>query len=312
MMQKVLMCSERLLGRFGADRVMLNLAGALQQSGRDVQLLSIRMDESLVPKGIRYRTLNLDSYAYAEQNEAVAALLGKDFSSLADFKPDVTIVAGWPFYASLPQLKSRSRVVFIDFGAVPWKGFRGIDLRIQVKLRLLRRKFLNEVDRAIPISDFIAHSQTILDVEDQKKIHTILLGADHLLGEASDKSPSSEVARSINREIENGYKLILFLGRFETNNYKQGELVFPFADLMGSSVPFKIVMLAEQSEIQAMGNNMDRFLCTGRVSDVDLAYIYSKIACGVCFSSWEGFNLNIAESQSFQKPGFCLQRRRSS
>ncbi|MDG7001401.1 MAG: glycosyltransferase, partial [Nitrososphaerota archaeon] len=117
---------------------------------------------------------------------------------------------------------------------------------------------------------------------------------------------ASRVGDMIKDDVNKGFSLVLLAGRFEAGNYKQCELIFPLVDLMKDTVPFKIMILADEGEVAVEQRYRNRLVFLGRVSDAELAYVYKHATCSISLSSWEGFNLNIAESQSFGTPCFAF------
>src|SRR5579862_5949724 len=155
---RILLCNERFLFRFGADRVLILLGQGLAERGHNVSVIANRCDRPVVE---RFASTIVDlpepPGRYFHLNEDTVEWLRTNWTSLFDesTRPDVIFVGGWPFFAAIPFLRTVcAEVIFIDFGAVPLDGYEGGMLLTQQKLRQLRSEFLPHATRIVAISDF--------------------------------------------------------------------------------------------------------------------------------------------------------------
>src|SRR5579885_3475497 len=191
MPMRILVCNERLLFRFGADRVLLLLARELARRGHEVWAMAHNADPGV---------------------------------------PDVVVVGGWPFFSSIPFFAARgAKLVFLDFGAVPLDGYTGDALAVQHTVRAARRRYVGDAALVIAISEFIAHSQSRPDAAGRAPVLAALLGADHLEhptwfeGWVGAATARGAAAATVSRLRQAGRPTLLALGRWEPGCYKNSE-----------------------------------------------------------------------------------------
>src|SRR5262245_55385955 len=111
----VLVCSERFLPRFGADRVLVLLGQRLAALGHRVVWLGVRFDASLSAPGVERSSGRTEIVAiptagveYPRLDAHTAGWLRENWTRIAPGEPpDLAIVGGWPFYAALPFLREQ-------------------------------------------------------------------------------------------------------------------------------------------------------------------------------------------------------------
>jgi hypothetical protein len=173
---RIVICHERFLFRFGADRVLILLGKSLKERGHEVTLIGNRFDAEVVESFARRVTeIPADVVPYLELSEYTADWLRTHWTEEAD----LVIIGGWPFFSAIPFFKEKSKVVFIDFGVVPTDGCsEGTRITLE-KLKALRRQHLPEASLILGISDFIVRSQSLPDAQGVPT-GSVLLGVDHL------------------------------------------------------------------------------------------------------------------------------------
>lgn len=178
----ILICNERLLFRFGVDRLLLILAENLRKQGHHVTVIANNFNESVVKNAADqiYRIPD-GAEAYIQLDTFTSKWIDRAWDELFwKSKPDVAIIGGWPFFSTIPVLeKHNCRTLFIDCGSVPLDGFEGHAREIQLYLKELRKKHLPSLTKISPISQFIATSQSVIDAPSVSS-ETILLGGDHM------------------------------------------------------------------------------------------------------------------------------------
>jgi glycosyltransferase involved in cell wall biosynthesis len=324
---KVLICNERLLFRFGLDRVLILLAKGLKERGHEIYMMSAQWDEAVVAP-LAKRFIPVEGPAdYSKFNEHVADWLRLRWDDLFTpyDRPDVVLIGGWPFFAAIDVLAEVCpAVVFVEPGAVPLEGFDAGGLAIQKILRRHRKASLPKATAAFPISQFLADSQTILDGVDH--IQTILLGADHMeqvlwqtqllaqnkpsrrqrlktwLKTQIKPPPPSSVAQ-VDRLLSAGKRLILNLGRWESNCYKNSESCIELARSLQGDYPEAVILtLAEPNTLEIPQDVRANLVAIGFPDDAELQAIMKKVSLGISVSLWEGFNLPLAEMQWIEQP----------
>lgn len=312
---RILICNERFLFRFGVDRVLIILGRGLKNLGHTITVMANKYDKNVVESFtshiIEIPILRDD---YLNLNEHTAKWLEQNWNGYFNDnnKPDAVLIGGWPFFSTIGFFKKLGiKTIFIDCGAVPLDGFSGGAKTIQEKLRRLRKQFLPETSLIVGISEFIVNSQSKIDAENKAPTKTVLLGADHMemaVWESNKAawdfnnipSPKSfgsyaELFKSLHAE---GKKIILNLGRWEPNCYKNSEASF---DVMRQIIKFfpdcLLLILADLRDVDVPDDLQKSILPIGFPDDHELQFIMKQVNLGISLSLWEGFNLPIAEMQ---------------
>lgn len=303
----LIICNERLLFRFGVDRVLLLLAQGLKARGWQVTFIAQRLDHDVLER-IGGDILQPPPHAgpYLGLDAATAEWLAGQRKAFVPgrYPPQgtVALIGGWPFYGAIPLFRQWGiPVVALDCGGVPFDNLQGPAREVQERLRSLRREYLPEAQVVTPISEFIARTQSQPDAGAQARICTIHLGADHLDQDANAILWSSNAERDEAGSAHGPF--ILNLGRWETGNYKNSESLFPLARRLLQVHPeARIGVLASAEELQVPDDLQACFVPLGHPDDVALARLMARADLGVSVSLWEGFNLPLAEMQRLYRP----------
>lgn len=302
-MMKILICGERFLSRFGADRVLLLLGERLRTLGHEVVWMGLRFDEGsrarcgpgiVVVPDIRGEYLDLEEHTERWLRSRWDGLFG-------GVPPALAIVGGWPFYTSLPLLRERCPVVAVDFGAVPLDGLSDGSLAVQQKLRRLRARYLDRASLIVAISRFIAETQSAPDSHGRVPIASILLGADHM--DEAARAPAT--AAALRRD---GRRVILNLGRWEPGGYKNSGAAFELLRRVRGQIPgCTLMVLAPAADVAIPADLEGHVIAAGFPDDDELARLMASVDLGVSVSTWEGFNLPLAEMQWRGRPALVLE-----
>lgn len=313
---RVLLCNERFLFRFGADRVLILLGQGLTQLGHTVSVIANRFDRCVVERfASRIVDLPGPPGRYFHLNEDTAEWLSLNWATLFDesSRPDVVFVGGWPFFAAIPFLRTVCpQVIFIDFGAVPWDGYEGGALLIQQKLRQLRAQFLPHSTRIVAISDFILHSQSLPDSAGSVPAETILLGADHVeaglwtAGQVSGAASEGRCVAKLDCLKTDGRPVILSLGRWEPGCYKNSEQAFELLRGVRARIPGAALAILAETGLNLPADLQDAVVPIGFPCDAELLEVMRRADLGVSLSRWEGFNLPVAEMQWLARPALAF------
>jgi glycosyltransferase involved in cell wall biosynthesis len=307
---KILLCNERFLFRFGVDRVLLLLGEGLQQRGHTIHVMANRVDpkpvEVFAKKIIEVPTG--EDGGYLNLNEFTAEWLKEELPNIfSDGEwPDVVVIGGWPFFASIPVFQAHGcKVVFSDHGAVPLNGMNGGHLITQEKLRMMRKTFIPKADKVIAVSKFIEETQSKQDANSSRTTH-VHNGADHmergLWSNDNVQNICSNLAR-VREAKEFGYKVILNLGRWEPDNYKNSLALFDVINIVRIHIPKVVALvLSDGSDMEIPDGIKEHIIPIGYPSDDELREIMLQADAGVSVSRWEGFNLPLAEMQWLSKP----------
>lgn len=312
----ILICHERFIFRFGADRVLILLGRGLKEQGHRVAIMANRYDRETVESfasDIVECPVHGDSL---NSNEFTRDWLESNWDRLfsQSNRPDVVIVGGWPFFSAISFFGKVCRhVLFIDFGVVPNYGYRKEMVAILDKLRALRRHHLRDASLIVAISRFIAESQSRPDSGDVAPIRSILLGADHLSTSrwfpTQFKAGSSDgrvldTVRSLKRQ---GKKVLLCLGRWEPGCYKNSQAALEVIEsLRAVHSDCVLLVLEHASHVELPDHLKNAVFPVGFPDDQELLEIMSQVDLGLSPSLWEGFNLPLAEMQWAGRPALTL------
>lgn len=308
----ILICHERFVFRFGADRVLILLGKGLRELGHTVSIMANRYDREIVQSfasevidcPVEGNGLNL--------NEFTSDWLEANWNTLFDQNntPDIVFVGGWPFISAISFFRKVCRhVAFIDFGVVPNYGYPKQMTETLDKLRLLRRRHLRDASLIVPISRFIAESQSRPDSGNTVAIRSILLGADHL--NASRWLPAQFRTGCGDRAALNAIrtlklqekKVLLCLGRWEPGCYKNSQAALEVTqNLNAARSDYILAVLEDPSRMNVPDHLKDAVLPIGFPDDPELVEIMKQVDLGLSVSLWEGFNLPVAEMQWLGRP----------
>jgi len=312
---RILICHERFLFRFGADRVLILLGKGLAERGYTVSIMANRYDRPILEQfAARIVDVPEPPGRYFYLNEDTVDWLRTAWESLFDdrTRPDVILVGGWPFYAAIPFFRSVCpEVIYVDCGAVPLEGYEGGALRTQQKLRQLRAEFLPQVSRIVVNSDFTRKTQSVVDSGGAVPAQTILLGADHVenslwaSAHVRGAEPSGQALAVVDGLKAAGRKVILSLGRWETGCYKNSEEALALLRAVREQIPYAVLAILAPADVEIPSDLREAVHLLGFPDDTELAEIMRKSDLGVSLSRWEGFNLPLAEMQWLNRPALA-------
>lgn len=308
----ILMCNERFLFRFGVDRVLLIMADYLRGQGDTVTIMGIQIDRKVAKNAADYvvQIPNSDDYFY--MNEFVNEWLEKNWDQVfaKTGAPDLVLNCGWPFFAAIPFLRKKTKgVIFHDYGIVPTYQYTGGTLKIQEKVRELRRRYMPYSSYVIAISDYVTKTTYEIYPELQIPVKTIHLGVNHMemnlwnKEELTATSEAGSVRQLTDQFIENKKYIILNLGRWENSGYKNSCIMYEVLRRIRRRLPNTVLLtLAKEGDMQIPDDLREAVYPLGFVADQELVYVMQKADLGIAPTLWEGFNLPLAEMQYYEKP----------
>jgi len=311
----LIICNERLLFRFGVDRVLLLLAQGLKAAGWDITFIAHRANHDVLrritdrvhtpPEHLgAYTELDFITSQWLQDHRKLFVPVGTDPSGT------VALIGGWPFYSSIAVFRQWGvPTVALDCGGVPYEDMQGPARHVQERLRAQRREYLPEAQVVTPISHFIARSQSLPDAGPDVEIAMIHLGADHLNGGVDQglwQHGHQLHGDSAAERVADG-PTIINLGRWETGNYKNSEGLYPIARRIIVEHPnARICVLATADELNLPADLVGHIVPLGHPSDSELNALMASAQLGLSVSRWEGFNLPLAEMQQLRKPVLVL------
>ena len=307
---RIAICNERFLPRFGVDRFLVLLAQRLVQSGHEVSFACLRCDRSML-EPISSRITETSSPPGLSMLGFEQAALNALVHSWEANLPDAVVIGGWPFFKTAAQARNLgTKSIFIDAGAVAQNGFSDPALNIQLELRRIRQLALPFIDRVLPISQFIRETQSEPDRGRSAGVRTVLLGADHMergVFGGDDAALGHGKLEKIQELANAGRKLILLLGRFEATGYKNSAAAFELLRKIRDQEPSAHLLILDAGfDCKIPSDLAGHVECLGAPADDSLRQIMSHCVAGVSMSTWEGFNLPLAEMQWIGRPAFAF------
>ncbi len=308
---RIEICNERLLPRFGVDRFLVLLARKLVEAGHDVGFVCLRCDRSMLdPISPDITVLALPEGLNMEQTEAAAE--AATVQRWSEYRPDAVVVGGWPFL-QLAAAAARHHVsgMFIDAGAVAQDAMPEPQVTMQRELRRIRQLTLPLIDCVLPISEFIRNTQSEPDRGSAEGIETVLLGADHMslgtFGGDQQTGAGRELVQHLTKQVEQGERLLLALGRFEGKGYKNSAAAYDIFRMLREKSPATRLLLLDAGEPCNVPRDLAPHVeLLAAPDDLTLQEIMHLCSAGISTSLWEGFNLPLAEMQWIDRPALAF------
>lgn len=308
---RIIICNERLIPRFGVDRVLLIIGRHLVALGHDVAFVCLRAEREAIHRfSTNLWTLSVPSGLGITKSEDFAAdwLRTRWADLIAAGQPELLVTGGWPFFcAAKVALEKSVPSAFIDAGAVPHHGLSDAMLQLQQDLRRVRFLTMPLFTAIFPISRFISESQTLAERGHDRGVSVVPLGADHLehpLFYSKRREVSVQIALNrVDLAVSRGCRLIMALGRYEPVGYKNSPAVFEvFSRIVSEWPSARLLVLARGDEIRIPDHLASAVICVGFIDDQTLHGVMQRCDLGISTSLWEGFNLPLAEMQWGGRP----------
>ena len=304
---RVLICHERFIGRYGADRVLLILARAFRAAAAHVTLMGARFDDDAIAGAADEVIASPFDVAAPELEARTAGWVARewDMGAASGSGYDLVVVGGWPFFSATPCFRAIApRVLFVDCGVVPDAGYSESTRRLLRQLVTLRRRFLPACTHVAANSRFTMRSQASADAGSDVSCDAVLNGVDHL--PVADAGCAD--VPSVLRELEaQGRPAVLLLGRFEPVGYKDSSAAFDVLSAVHLVDPSPALLVLEPHEQLEIPSRMrSHVFGIGYPSDAALVAVMRRCALGWSVSRWEGFNLPLAEMFWLARPALAF------
>lgn len=313
----ILLCHERFIFRYGVDRVLRILGDHFARAGHYVRYMGIRFDEDFLESHRDVITTIPETTPYSDLDISTSNWLIQNWKQIFQPAtwPDVVVTAGWPFHSAIPVFKNHGcRVIFNDHGVVPSSTYPDPERAILEQISILRKRYISFSDTVIAVSEFVRDSQSRRDIGTSgPRCIAIHNGADHIapsLGAGVHvlNSPAPSLDLAVTDSPSNGGRILL-LGRWEPRSYKNSELAIQLAKELSVRGHFaQIYVLANADEIDLAPELARIIIPIGYPNDTELSALMASCSCGLSTSTWEGFNLPLAEMQYLGRPVFALAR----
>lgn len=300
---KIAFLTERMILGFGVDLVIDNVAQGLVDLGHEVTVFAINIDGTFDNRGYKVQKIPC-ALVWNPLKQEFLAFKALPYIKNLETEFDVFLIETFPFYF-YPMFLSKPCII-VDHGV---SSSVGMDWKTKVRLgySLVTKNLfhLPFAAKIITVSDYLKKT---LPFYLQYKTEYIHNGADHYLNNKSNTNDVEVVKLKKDLGLKNNDKLLLYVGRlnYEKQPYK------------GVNDLLEIFLLAKKK------NKDIQLLMVGFGDEDDKKYLESKgvkvivnaphelmpviySACDICVSAskWEGFDLPIAEANSFGKPSVC-------
>lgn len=311
---RILICHERFLFRYGADRVFIIIGQRLKALGHHVTMLAARYDREVLEEFADEIVTLPTPTDYARLDEFCSRWLELAFLPRARKAGgfDLIIHGGWPLFSATEVMGQLAPVVlFLDHGVVPDAGYTPFQQGVLRWVRQLRRTHLCHCTHAVGVSRFVVETQTIPDAGPGVPVRVILNGTDHLVPPPppAEESPEPGAGFAMVRELAGaGHPLLLNLGRFEAGTYKNSQAVLRLFELVQSACPeARLLVLEKESQLNLPGHLRGSVIPLGFPDDDGLSRIIDLVDVGVSLSRWEGFNLPLVELLRRGRPALAYR-----
>lgn len=300
---KIAFLTERMILGFGVDLVINNIANGLSKLGNEVTVFAINIDGSYKNLNYKIKQIPCPLIWNPIKQELVAHKFLPYIKNLEN-EFDIFIIETFPFFQYAAFLNKP--IVVVEYGVPSTMG-----MNWKTRIRLGYEKFTKNfiyyrfTDKIIPISNYL---KSTLPLYAKKKADVIYCGSDHyFLNIGKDQDKKVETLK-MKLNIKKDDKVLLYVGRlnYADQPYKGvDDLLRIFKKIKKYNSNVQLLMVG-------YGNEIDREYLEKLGAKVivkapieEMPTIFS--ACDICVSAskWEGFDLPIAEANSFGKPSVC-------
>ncbi len=290
---------------------MLVLTRLLREKGHRITLMGTVMDRDIAQSVADNVVVVPSGNDYYNINEYVQGWLERNWDEIFnDDPPDLVLNCGWPFFTSMPFFASKvEHVIFHDYGIVPIHNYTDGSLKIQNKVRNLRKRYMRFSSYVITISDYITKTTYEILPHHGIPVKTIHLGVDHMESCLwnSNQIRSSKKGKPSVRKIaqlkKQGYRVLINLGRWETGYYKFSESMYELLrELKASGRKCAMLVLGPKDNVKIPDDLKGNIHPLGYIDDDELVDCMRTSDLGVSSSLWEGHNLPMPEMQYYEKP----------
>lgn len=307
---RVLLCHERFLFRYGADRVLMIIGKRLMEMGCRVEALGTHFDDATTGF-FTHRVHRMEGPGkYGAFDDHAREWIDNNRKTSLGGPFDLIISGGWPFFSSIGLFREIApTVLFVDCGVVPGEGLPSETRVILDQLRELRRRWLPDFTHIAANSEFVRRTQSEPDSGGRLETRAILNGCDHMeeFPDPTTEPASTQALRTVYRVINEGGFPVILLGRFEGRGYKNSPAAFRVLRHVRRVAPeTRLLVLDQPSGIGIPPDLVEATVPLGFPSDRELESIMHLCGAGISVSLWEGFNLPIAEMYRIGRPALAF------
>lgn len=298
-MLKVGFITERMLRGFGVDLAVDRLASGLAARGHEATVYASISDGTFDPDGYRLKLIPTPASSCFPRYDLAAQ---RHLSFLNNEGNDVWLVQTPPFFSLLPRLSAPAAVV--NYGVSSTEGFP-----LKLRANFAYTRFMNDhvfwrwAKAVVSISEFLSRQ---LPAGLRQKGSVVYLGADHYLA-APEGQDAEELRRKLG--IADDEVVLLYVGRLAAADqpYKgTAELVDAYRRLRQQNSRLRLLMVGFGGDRESEWLESQGVLVIRGAPGEMMPAIFGLCDIYVTASHWEGFDLPLAEAQTFGKPVVAL------
>ncbi|MHB0867602.1 MAG: glycosyltransferase family 4 protein [Thermoleophilia bacterium] len=297
---KIGFIAERMLQGFGVDLVIHHIACGLADRGHEVTVYASVSDATLVSEKYRLELIPTPTTSWFPKYDLAAQ---RHLKRLNREGNDVWFVETFPFFSYLPRLDAPA--VAVDYGVSSAVGF---PLKMRANFAYVQfmqqQVYFRRARRIVTISEFL---KSALPARLQSKADVIYCGADHYLAASTGAGDGAALRQQLGVAADE--TLLLYVGRLNPDDqpYKgTAGLVDLYRVLRQDHPRLRLLMVGFGGAREREWLERAGVLCIDNAPADRMPDIYDACDIYVTASQWEGFDLPLAEAQSFGKPVVAL------
>lgn len=299
---KIAFITDRMIKGHGVDLVVDRMADGLAKKGYHTRVYCNYHDETFTRRK-SYRITTLPYVRPVANPVTYERRIGKLISYFNRRDIDLYVIQSFPFYSLIPRLNKP--VLVVDHGVISTQGMpykRRLFYRYQQITQHL--SYFRKAEKIITVSRFLLDC---LPGRLKKKAAYIYNGCNHY--KLSDMPSEDSVARfRQDLGVGSGDTLLLFVGRLNISNqpYKGvDELIHIYQHLRAKNKSLHLLAVGYGSENDEVVLKNHGIKVVKNAPEALMPTIYKACDIYTTCSKWEGFDLPVAEAQSFRKPVVC-------
>lgn len=287
-----------MLRGFGVDLAVDQVAGGLAGRGHEVTVYA-NLTDGTAGGGYRIEQIATPTSPFFWRYERAAR---RHLDHLDAQGNDIWLVHTFPYYSFIRRLSAP--VVAVEYGVSPAEGF---PLKLRANFAYMRqmqeRFYFPRARRIVTISEYLRGE---LPVRLRDKASVIYPGADHYHGSGKQGG-----GRALRRKLKVGDDeiLMLYVGRLSSADqpYKgTAELAELCRGLRREDARMRLLMVGYGGARERNWLQKEGALVIDNAPAGQMPAIYDACDIYVTASRWEGFDLPLAEAQSFGRPVAAL------
>ncbi|MCD4670879.1 MAG: glycosyltransferase [Actinomycetia bacterium] len=290
--------TERMIRGHGVDLVVDRLADGLARKGYSIKVYCNYFDETFTSRK-SYWIERLHYFKPAANPIIYEQRIRRLVPYLNSKQVDLFIIQSFPFYSLIPKLNAP--VLAVDHGIV---SVTDMPLKRRLKFKYMNfsqnTSYFKEAEGLVTVSKYLLGC---LPLSLRKKASFIYNGANHYKIRDVPSSEITDFRESMGVSADD--ILLLYVGRLNFTNqpYKGlAELVSMYQETYSRHKNLKLLAVGYGSKNDEEYLKNQGILAIGNAPESQMPLIYNSCDIYTTASEWEGFDLPIAEAQSFGKP----------